>query len=60
MPKIDHFTSILLGNINDNDEYEYYYYNGIEKGNVIKETDTIENILKNYKIHLCIFRQLIE
>ena len=36
MPKIDHFTSILLGNINDNDKYEYYYYNDMEKGNVIK------------------------
>ena len=23
MPKINHFTSILIGNINDNNEYEY-------------------------------------
>ena len=37
MPKINNFTSILIGNINDNNEYEYYYYDDLEKGEVIKK-----------------------
>ena len=37
MPKINHFTSILIGNINDNNEYEYYYYDDLEEGEIIKK-----------------------
>ena len=58
MPKSDHFTSILMGNINDNNEYEYYYYNDMEEGIILKRTDTFENILKNYKIHLILYKHL--
>ena len=58
MPEINHFTSILMGNINDNNEFEYYYYNDMNGGNVIKKTDTFENIVKTYKIHLIIYRHL--
>ena len=35
-----------MGNINDNNEFEYYYYNGMEEGDIIKKTDTFENRLK--------------
>ena len=31
MPKINHFTTILIGNINDNNEYEYYCYDILEE-----------------------------
>ena len=31
MPKINHFTSILICNINDNNEYEYYCYDILEE-----------------------------
>ena len=59
MPQSDHFTSILMGNINDNNEYEYYYYyNDMEEGVIMKRTDTFENILKNYKIHLILYKHL--
>ena len=58
MPQSDHFTSILMGNINDNNEYEYYYYNDMEEGIILKRTDTFENILKNYKIHLILYKHL--
>ena len=46
MPKVDHFTWILMGNINDNNEFEYYYYNDMAEGDIIKKTDTFENRLK--------------
>ena len=60
MPKVDHFTCILMGNINDNNEFEYYYYNDMAEGDIIKKTDTFENILKSYKIYLILYRQLSE
>ena len=56
MPKINHFTSILIGNINDNNEYEYYYNDDLDEGKIIKKVDTFENILKNYKINLIVYR----
>ena len=34
------------------------YYADLEKGEVIKKIDTFENILKNYKIHLIVYRHL--
>ena len=60
IPQENHFTSILLGNINDNEEYEYFYYNDMDEGNVIRITDKFENILKSYKIYLVIYRLLLE
>ena len=60
MPKVEHFTCILMGNINDNNEFEYYYYNDMAEGDIIKKTDTFENILKSYKIYLILYRQLSE
>ena len=47
MPQINHFTSILMATINDNNEYEYYYYNDMEEGLIMKRTDTFEKILKS-------------
>ena len=38
MPKINHFTSIMIGNINDNNEYEYYYYDDLDEGKIIKKS----------------------
>ena len=58
MDQSDHFTSILMGNINDNNEYEYYYYNDMEGGIIMKKINKFENILKNYKIHLILYKHL--
>ena len=60
MPQENHFTSILLGNISDNEEYEYFYYNDMDEGNVMRKTDKFENILKSYKICLVIYILLLE
>ena len=57
MPKINHFTSIMIGNINDNNEYEYYYYD-LDEGKIIKKVDEFENILQNYKNYLIVYRHL--
>ena len=48
----------MIGNIHDNNEYEYYYYDDLDEGKIIKKVDTFENLLQNYKIHLIVYRHL--
>ena len=42
MPKEIILFCILLGNINDNEEYDYFYCNNMGEGNVIKKFDKFE------------------
>ena len=49
----NHFTSIILSNINDNNEYDCFYYNDMKNNEkVIKIHDTFEKILKSYIIYI--------
>ena len=48
MPLNNHFTSIIVSNINDNNEYDYFYYNVWR---------VMEKLLKRL-IHLQIFKVL--
>ena len=43
MPCSNHYTAILIYNINNNSFSDYYYYDGIHNGEIIKKQDTLKN-----------------
>ena len=59
MPLNNLFIIILLSNINDNNQYDYFYYNDMDNnGKVIIKTDSLENIFKTYKIYIILYKLL--
>ena len=57
MPCNNHYTGIIIYNINNNSLYDYYY-DGIHNGEIIKKQDTLKILLFNYNIYMVIYHKI--
>lgn len=57
MPCSNHYTTIIIYNINNNSLYDYYF-DGIQIGEIIKKQDTLKNLLFNYNIYMVIYHKI--